>query len=108
MNVHYNALPYLTWGSKCAQGPNGLYVPVNENWCDSELCDEWNKNEGVSASCKANLCHFDTHYGKNENIQGILTRNNVVLCNSSVSVNATSYRLVKMAFGYRTIPSQNK
>lgn len=88
------------------QGPNGLYVPKVEKWCDTRICGQLNSGNS-SATCKMDLCHFNSSYGQEENIEGVVLRDNAVLCNSSVPVNDTNYRLLNLAFGYRMDTSQS-
>ncbi|XP_024369562.1 aspartyl protease APCB1 isoform X4 [Physcomitrium patens] len=83
---------------KQLHGPNGLYVPTDENWCNSKLCEQLNSYENMSASCDPDFCNFLGSYGK-EDIVGILSRDNVVLSNYSIPSNDPHYRLVKMTFG---------
>lgn len=86
-------------GSKRAQGPNGLYVPKHENWCDTRLCAQLNLYGDGSSSCKENLCHFIVPYGKEENIEGVVIRDDAILSNSSVPVNDKNYRRLNLVFG---------
>jgi hypothetical protein len=55
-----------------------------------------------------NLCHVNVPYGKEENIEGVVIRDDAVLSNSSVPVNDANYRLLKLVFGYRMSPSQRQ
>ena len=58
-----------------------------------------NSNGDVSSFCKMNLCYLNASYGKEENIEGILTSDKVLLCNNSVPVDDTNYRVMKLIFG---------
>ncbi|KAG0589408.1 hypothetical protein KC19_1G018900 [Ceratodon purpureus] len=81
-------------------GPNGLYVPKHhETWCDTRLCAQLNSDEDGSSSCKDNLCYFSISYGKEENIEGIVVRDDAVLSHSCVPSNDRNYRRFNLIFG---------
>lgn len=80
------------------QGFNGLYVLMDENWCNFKLCEQLNLYENMLVFCDLDFCNFLGLYGK-EDIVGILLRDNVVFSNYSIFSNDLYYRFVKMIFG---------
>ena len=58
-----------------------------------------NSDEDGSSSCNDNLCHFSIPYGKEENIEGIVVRDDAVLSHSCVPANDINYRRFNLIFG---------
>lgn len=94
----------LQFGLEYAQGPHGLHVPANNEWCDERFCNELHDKEKKRDRCKDGVCHFNNPYGHFENIEGILVLGNATLCADTVPVE-DHQRVLPMIYGYVLAPS---